>query len=116
MWSAAAQLRPPKHSRLGEAVPSLSSPLPERQGTKIFEHVRTHTETQRKHKETYMANDDKAISVGQVSGVAARNLGGKSRLHWMMGMFMCALASPPMALSSSPFGSQLTKHLTPLLS
>lgn len=63
-----------------------------------------------------MANDDKAISVGQVSGVAARNLGGKSRLHWMTGVFMCALASPPVALSLSPFGSQLTKHLTPLLS
>lgn len=49
MWSEAAQLRPPKHSRLGEAVPSLSSPLPEHQVTKIFEHVHacTHRDTEK---------------------------------------------------------------------
>lgn len=62
-----------------------------------------------------MANDDKAISVSMVS-VDARNLGGKPRLSWMVGMFLYTLASPPMALSLSPFRSQLTKHLTPLLS
>lgn len=38
-------------------------------------HTHSHTHTQRKHNETYMAIDDKAITVCQVSRVDARELG-----------------------------------------
>lgn len=73
-------MRTPKHMLGSEAVPSLRSPLPQqilkcemRVSTCARAHTLTHT--QRKHNETYMAIDDQAITVCQVSRVDARELG-----------------------------------------